>query len=141
MFERQTIEVFDWCSFTLLFTFSESKAFAGEALVLGGISFLIHLSLVWTSDLFSHLTLETSIFTEDSPGSKHSWLANQSQIILYTFTTFWLVSQSNVLIYVGGRVSLPIIWFWLVIQSNHNIGVWLIKDPIPCFVGEYFFSL
>ena len=28
-----------------------------------------------------------------------------------------------------GRVSLTHIRFWLVIQSNHKIGAWLIKDP------------
>ena len=74
-----------------LIQFSKSEAFAGEALVIGEISFLILLSLVWTSDIFSHLTLETSIFIEDSPGNKHSRLANQLQIILYTFTTFSLI--------------------------------------------------
>ena len=85
---------------SIVFNFSEIEDFAGETLVLGEISFLILLSLVWTSDLFFHQILKTSIFIEDSSGKKHSRLANQSQIILYTFTTFWLVSQSNVLIYV-----------------------------------------
>ena len=51
--ERQTIEVFGWSSFSIVFNFLESKAFSGEALVLGEISLLIRLSLVWTSDLFS----------------------------------------------------------------------------------------
>ena len=88
MFERQTIEVFTWCSFSILFNFLESEAFAGEALVLGEISFFSLLSLVWTLDFFSHLTLKTSIFIVDSPRNKHSQLTNQSQIILYAFTTF-----------------------------------------------------
>ena len=57
--------------------FLESKAFAGEALTFGEISFLILLSLVQTSDIFSHLTLKPSIFIKDSSGNKHSWLANQ----------------------------------------------------------------
>ena len=34
-----------------------------------------------------------------------------------------------------GRLSLPRIRFWLVIQSNHNIRAWLIKDPCPLLVG------
>ena len=89
VFERQTIEVFDWCSFFFIsFNFSESEAFVGEVLVLGEISFPILLSLVWASDLLSHLTLKTSIFIEDSPKNKHSQLFNQSEIILYKFTTF-----------------------------------------------------
>ena len=54
VFERQTIEVFVWCSFSILFNFSEKEAFAGETFVLGEITFLIFLFLVWTSDLFSH---------------------------------------------------------------------------------------
>ena len=45
------------------------------------ISFLIFLSLVWISDLFSHLTLKN---IEDSPLNKHSRLTYQS----HTFTTF-----------------------------------------------------
>ena len=39
----------------------------------------------------------------------------------------------------AGRVSLPRIKFRLIIQSNHNIGAWLIKDPSPYFLGEVFF--
>ena len=70
LFERQTIELFGWCSFSILFNFSEYEAFAGEALVLGEISFLILLSLVWTSDLFSLLTLKASIFIEDPQSKK-----------------------------------------------------------------------
>ena len=49
--------------------------------------------------LFSHLTLKTSIFLEDSSANKHSQLANQSQIFLYS-STFWLLKQSNALIYI-----------------------------------------
>ena len=106
MFERQTIEVFGWCRFSILFNFSESEAFAGEALIFGEASILILLSLVWTSDLFSHLTLKISILIEDSSANKHSRLANQSKSILDTFTTFCLVSQPNVLIYICGK-SIP----------------------------------
>ena len=61
MFERQTIEVFGSHSFSILFNFLESEAFSEKAFVLGEISFLILLSLVWTSDFFSHLILKTSI--------------------------------------------------------------------------------
>ena len=69
VFERQTIEVFCWCSFVILFNFSESSVFTGKAIVLGEISFLIFFYLVWTSDQFSYLTLKASIFIEDSPGN------------------------------------------------------------------------
>ena len=49
---------------------------------------------------FSFLTLKNLFFIENSSGNKYSRLANQSQIILYSSTTFWLVSKSNTLIYV-----------------------------------------
>ena len=49
---------------------------------------------------------KTSIFIEDSPGNKHYRLAKHSLIILNTYTTFWLVSQSNALIYVFEK-SIP----------------------------------
>ena len=68
MRDRQ-IMVSGWCSLLC------------EAFVLGEISFLILLSLVWKSNTFSVLTLKTSIFLEDSLGNKYSRLANQSQII------------------------------------------------------------
>ena len=99
-FDRQTMEIFGWCSFSILFNFSESEVFAKE------ISFLIHLFLAWTSDLFSSLTLKSTVFIEDSLENKHSQLANQSWIILYIFNTFWLISQSNVPMYVCGK-SIP----------------------------------
>ena len=35
VFEKQKIEVFGWCSFSILFNLSECQAFAEEALVLG----------------------------------------------------------------------------------------------------------
>ena len=63
------------------------STFAGGALVLRDISFLILLSSLWTWDIFSFLTLKTSIFTKDSSGNKHSRLANQSQIFTYSSTT------------------------------------------------------
>ena len=72
IFERQTIEVFGWCSLSILLNFSENEAFTGEALVLVKIYFFILLSLVQMLDLFSNLTLKTFIFIEDSPGNKHS---------------------------------------------------------------------
>ena len=52
---------------SILLNFSESEVFAGEALVLEEISFFILLSLVWTLDLFSYLTLKIFIFIEGSP--------------------------------------------------------------------------
>ena len=56
VFESQTIKVFGWCCF------SDREAFAGKDLVLGEISFLILLSFVWTSILFSHLKLKKKRF-------------------------------------------------------------------------------
>ena len=47
-----------------------------------------------------------NIELEESPGDKHSWLAKQSHIILYFFTTFWQVNQSNALTYVSGKSNL-----------------------------------
>ena len=107
IFERQTIEVSGWCNLSMLLNFSENKAFATE------ISFLIPLSSVWTFDIFSLLTLKTSVFIENSLGDKHSWLANQLQIILYSSTTFLLVSQSNALIYIC-RKSAPSMYLILI---------------------------
>ena len=45
-------------------------------------------------DLFS-VKPENIYFIEDSPGNKHSEFDNQSQIISYSPTIFWLVSQLN----------------------------------------------
>ena len=105
------------------------------------ISFLILLSLVWILDLFSHLTLKTSIFIEDSAGNKHSRLVNQSQIILYTFTTFWLVSQSNVLIYFCGQI-IPSTYQILIghpIKLQYRGLINYESQPTPC--GGVFLSL
>ena len=52
VFERQINEV----KSSYITQFLESGAFAEEALVLGEISFLILLSLVWTLGFFSPLT-------------------------------------------------------------------------------------
>ena len=50
----------------MLLNFSESEVFfAGEALVLGEIPFLILLYSVWISDIFSHLILKAFIFKEE----------------------------------------------------------------------------
>ena len=50
-FQRHTIEVFGCCSFSILFSFSGSEVFAGEAFVLGEVSFPI--SLVFGMDIGS----------------------------------------------------------------------------------------
>ena len=42
---------------------------------------------------------KTYPFIKESLGNKLSRLTNQSQIILYSSTTFWLFSQSNAQIY------------------------------------------
>ena len=49
---------------------------AGEALVLGEISFLILLPSVWTFDIISHIIIKTSTFIVGSSGNKHPRLAN-----------------------------------------------------------------
>ena len=38
--DTESLEEYPWCSLSMLLNFLESKAFAGEALVLGEISFL-----------------------------------------------------------------------------------------------------
>ena len=71
---------------------------------------------------FSNLTRKTFIF-KGSPGNKHSHLANQSQIILYSSIIFWLVSQSNALIYVfGGGVTLFLLTEKIKDLSNLSKG-------------------
>ena len=62
VFERQTIEEFDWYSFSIIFNFSESEAFAGEALVLGEISY----SLVFGMDIESFLSKLGRIFSRSN---------------------------------------------------------------------------
>ena len=59
VFKRQKNAISGWWSLFILLSFSESKALAEEALVLGEISFLILLSSEWTSDVFSHLIRKT----------------------------------------------------------------------------------
>ena len=68
---EQTIEVFDWYSLSIVLNISENEAFAGEALFLGEISFLIILSSVGPSGPFSLVSLKTCNSTEDSSGNKH----------------------------------------------------------------------
>ena len=103
---QKTVKWSIWLVQFFWLNFSQSEELAGQALVLGEISYLILLSSIWTSDLCSQLTLKTSIFIEDSPGNKHSRLANKSLIISYSFATFCRVSLSNALIYVCGK-SIP----------------------------------
>ena len=69
--------------FWLVQSFLGHSFFFGKALVPREIYFLNLLSSVWTSDIFSLLTLKTYLFffMKDSPGNKHSDLAIQSQII------------------------------------------------------------
>ena len=143
VFERQTIEVFDWCSRSIVFNFSESEAFDGVVLVLGDMSFLIILSFVWTSDLFSRLTLKISIFYRCFSWEKKKisdWLTNRRsfRILLIPFDASANQIHPSTSV---GRVSLRGIRFWLVIQLNHNIDTWLIKGLSPRFVGEILFSL
>ena len=104
-----------------------------EAFVFGEISFLILLSLVWTSDIISLIILKTSIFIEDFPRNKHSWLDNQSQIILYS-TTYWPFSQSNVLIYICGKniTSTYQVLIGHPIKQQYRSLVYKGSQPTPC---------
>ena len=137
VFDRPTIEVFGWCILSMLFSFLENKAFAGEALVLGEISFLIYLSSVWTSDIFSLLTSNMysyrgfpweEAFPIGKPITNHF-------IFLYYFLN-------------GQPIKYADLYLWeeypfhvrLVIQSNHNIGACLIMSPSLYHVREYLFS-
>ena len=65
VFEGQKNEVYGCCSPSVLLNFWECEAFAGNV-------FLILLSSVWTSNIFSHLILKTFISIGKSPGNKHS---------------------------------------------------------------------
>ena len=65
-------------------------------------------SLIIVMDIWSLHSFNPKIvcFYWGFPVNKHSWLANHLQIISSSLTTFWLVSQSNALIYVCNN-SLP----------------------------------
>ena len=81
----------------MLLNFLDNEFFVGKVLVLEEISFL--LSLVWTLDIFSLLTLKSLFLSKILLGTNiPNWLITQS--ILYHSTTFLLVSQSNALIYI-----------------------------------------
>ena len=83
VFERQTIEVFGRCSFSIIFNFSENKAFAGKALVLGEICFLILLSLGWTPDPFSLFAVRPTERTSVAQGfvlGGSPWIMHSSKI-------------------------------------------------------------
>ena len=128
VFERQEIDVCGWCYLSMLLGEWDSCC--------RGLSSRKHFffySLEFGIDIVTLLisTPKKSIFIEGSSGNKHFRLANQSMIISYNSTTFWLVSLSNAPIFVCGKISLPRIRFWLVPQSKHLIRAWLIKDPSP----------
>ena len=110
--QRETVtfivfEVFGWCSFSIIQFFGE-RGFCWRGISSWRYFFY---SVVFGIDIGSLLSFnpKNNNFIEDSLWNKHSPLANQSQIISYTFSTFWLVSQSHALIYVSGRISLPLI--------------------------------
>ena len=71
----------------MLLSFSESVAFAGKALVRRDF---FSYSLVFDMDIepFLFSNPKNFYFIEDSQWNKHSRLANQSQIISYSSTTF-----------------------------------------------------
>ena len=94
VFKRQTNVLSGCCSLSTLFNFSESEAFAGEALALGDISFLILLSLVWTSDIFSLLTLKTCILWRIPLRTNIAdWLTNHRLFRILLILFDWSTNQ------------------------------------------------
>ena len=129
MFVRKTVEVFGWSMFYILF--SEWEAFAEEDQVYFSYSLVFHMNIV--SLLSSNI--KKNYFFWGFPFNKRSRLANQLQIISYTFTTFWPVNQSNALICGHGKSILSTYHMHPFIRS------WLIKYSSPWLVGENLFSL
>ena len=85
-------------------------------------------------------TKPNHISLDDFLRSKHFHLANQSHIILYTFATFWRVSQSNILIYVCGN-SIPstnqiLIGHAIKPQSKCSVNWW--SRPTSCWLSMFF---
>ena len=80
---------------------------------------------------FPQLTLKTSISIEDSPENKHLRLANHGILLLFDWSANQMCWSTSL-----GRVYHPCIRFWLVSQSDHNWGAWLMKDPRPSFLEE-----
>ena len=67
------------------------------------------------------------------------WLTNHISFCILLLLFDWSANQMCWSTFVG-RVYLPHIRFWLVIQSNRNIGARIIKDPSPCLVvGSIYF--
>ena len=98
LFERQAIGLLAWCSISILINFLVIEAFPGEAFVIGNIYLFTCLRL--RHRISSLFYLKTSILI---PVNKHSRLANQSQIILSSSTTFWLVNLTIAQINIRGK--------------------------------------
>ena len=97
VFERQTNEVSGWCSLSMLINFSASEAFVGEAFVHGEISFLILLSSVWTSDIFSLLTKKKHLFSLRIPLRTNipNWLTNHRSFSFLLLLFDWSANQMH----------------------------------------------
>ena len=135
------IVVFGWRSFSILFNFSE-RGFCWRGF--NSWRYFFSYSLVFGMDIGSFLLINPKniYFLLRFPLGTNipDWLTNHRSFCILLLLFDWSGNQMCWSTSMR-RVSLPRIRFWLVIQSNHNIGAWLIKDPSPSLVGEYFFSL
>ena len=95
--------------------------------------FFLLLFPVWILAVFSLLILKICIFIEDYPSNK--------PVISFRFLLVFDGSANEMRWSTSvGRVSLPRIRFWFVIQSKHHIRVCLIRGFSPRLVGEYLLS-
>ena len=120
VFERPTNEVCGWCDLSVLHDFLKMWDFCWRGFSTLKDVFFLFSCLQYEHRISSLLTLKT-YFYWGFPRKKYQWLVNQSLILSHSSITFWLVSQSIALINVLGRVPLPHIRFWLVIQISNNI--------------------
>ena len=142
---RQTMEVLGWGSF---FCFFYLIQFFGEwDFCWRSFSFwrdFLSYSLVFSIDIGSLLSYNSKNICfywgfpvgTNIPDGLTNLRSYCILLLLFDWSTNEMCWSTSVRI-----VSLPHIRFWYVIQSNHYIGTWLIKNPSPRLVGEYFFSL
>ena len=103
-FKRQTNEVPCWCGLSMLLRFRTMRLLL-KRLLLGEISFLL-LSLVWTSDIFSVITLKLIFLLRIPMGINiHDWLTNHRSILIFPLLFDYSANQMHWSTSVG-RVSL-----------------------------------
>ena len=102
--------------------------FRWESLVLGDI---FSYSVVFSTDIGSLLSSKKNSLASIESFIKHSRSANQSHIVSFSSTTFWLISQSNALIPVCRRVFFPARDFNWTFNQTSNIRTWFIKCSRP----------